>query len=232
MLYTPGRRAQAEFKEASKKPRRIERLKAKPPVAPPARTEPELPPAATTHKADAESEQLVTRLIRFHIAENTARELARDYRKAVELQLRALPHRSTNKIKDLAAWLIVAIKENHQLPEPMIEAIAKEEEVKKAIAKKEAETARQQRREALQPAHYDYLRGRAGQLPDEQPEAYRAFLEKEAVERSQIENNRVFKPNLKGQLLSNFDEEESHLDRLREFFKEPTLDEWLESSAV
>ena len=38
---------------------------------------------------------------------------------------------------------VVAIKENHQLPEPIIEAMAKEEEVKHAIAKKEAAIARQ-----------------------------------------------------------------------------------------
>ncbi len=56
----------------------------------------------------------------------------RDYRKAVELHLRALPHRNLAKIRDLASWLIVAIKENHQLPEPIIDALAREEEVKKA----------------------------------------------------------------------------------------------------
>jgi hypothetical protein len=239
MFYTPGRKAQAEFREASKKPRTIQRPQAtkaaKPsretlPFLPPATSEPR--PATAPHEADPESEQLVSRLIKFHIVDGTARELVRDYRRAVELQLRALPHRNTNKIKDLAAWLIVAIKENHQLPEPMIEAIAKEEEVKKAIAKKEAETARQQRREALQPAYYDYLRGRDRQLQNEQPEAHRAFLAKAAEERLEIENSRVYKLKLKGQLLSNFDEEESHLDRLREFFKEPPLDEWLDSRTV
>jgi hypothetical protein len=232
MFYTPGRRARAEFREASKKPRRMERQRVTPRPELPAKTKQETRPAATIHTTEPDSEPLISKLIELHIAENTARELVRDYRKSVELQLRAVPYRNLNKIKNLAAWLVVAIKENHELPDPIIEVLAKEEEVRHAIAKKEAEQKHQKRRNDLQPAFYDYLRGRAGQLPAEQPEAYRAFLAKEAEERSQIENSRVFKPKLKGQLLSNFDEEESHLDRLREFFKEPTLDEWLESRTV
>lgn len=99
-----------------------------------------------------------------------------------------------------------------------------------AIAKREAETARQQRREALQPAYYEFLRGRAGEIRKEQPEAYTSFLEREATEKSKIEQNRLYKPKFRAQLLTVFDEEESHLDRLRAFFQEPTFDEWLESN--
>jgi hypothetical protein len=229
MLYTPGHRAQAEFREASKKPRTIQRRKATSQMAPsllPATKELEQPPA-DIQEADQEREQLVSRLIKFHIAETTARELVRDYRKAVELQLRAVPHRNTNKIKDFASWLITAIKENYELPEPITAAIEKEEEVKHSIAKKEAEKARQQRREALQPAYYDFLRARDGELQKEQPEAYSAFLASEAEQRAEIEQSRTYKPKFKGQLLANFDEEESHLDRLRDYFQLPSFDERL-----
>jgi hypothetical protein len=232
MLYTPGRRAKAEFREATK-PRAIQRPKQTPEL-PPAATEPEQPtPAQTVREAEPqELDPLVTKLIGFHIAEATASELVRDYRKSVELQLRALPHRNINKIRDLASWLIVAIKENHQLPEPIIAAMAKEEEVRHAIAKREAETARQKRREALQPAYFEFLRGRAGKIKKTQPEAHRAFLAKEAEERSEIENNRVYKPKLKERLLTDFDHEEEHLKRLQIFFKEPAFDEWLELNAA
>lgn len=228
IFYTPGQKAKAEFKEAGKKPRRIERPKATAPPILQAGTEPEPRPAAPVHKADPESEQLVNRLVKFHIAEATARGLVSDYRKSVELQLRALPHRNTHRIKDLAAWLIVAIKEGHQLPEPMVETIAREAEVRKAAVRKETGEARQRRRDALQPAYYDYLRVRAGYLPEEQPEAHRAFLAMEAEQRSQTENSRTYPPKFKRKILANFDEEESHLDRLREYFREPTLDQWLE----
>ncbi len=237
MLYTPGHRAQAEFKEASKKPRSIERPKATkpspimPPTLLPAMIELGPPTRATINEADSgQTEQLVSKLMSFHIAEATARELLRDYRKAVELQLKALPHRNTARIKDPASWLIKAVKENYELPEAMKHALEKEAEVKRRLAKHEAEQTRQRRSEALQPAYYDFLRGREGELRKEQPEGYNAFLAKEAGERSEIEQNRVYKSRLKGKLLSNFDHEEAHLDRLREFFREPTLDEWLESS--
>lgn len=235
MLYTPGRKAQAEFKEASKKPRTLPRPQAAkatkpnretPASLPPATTEPQ--PAAAIHEADAASEQLVSKLVRFHLSEITARELVADYRKSVELQLKALPHRNIEKIKDLASWLIKAIRENYELPEQMKAAMEKEQEVKRQLAKREAEQARQSRRESLQPAFYDYLRARDRQLQDEQAEAYMAFLAKEARGRSEIENSRLYKPKFKERLLTDFDHEESHLARLRDFFQLPTFDEWLE----
>jgi hypothetical protein len=235
MLYTPGRRAQAEFREASRKPRILPRPQAAkatkpsreiPAAPPPDTTEP--PPIAPISEADDATEQLVSRLISFHVSEITARELVRDYRKSVEMQLRALPHRNTGKIKDLASWLIKAIREGYELPEQMKHTLEKEEEVRRQLAKREAEQARQRLKDALEPAFYAYLRVRDKQLPDEQPEAYRAFLEKEAGERSGIENNRIFKPKFKAHQLTIFDHEESHLDRLREYFQEPTLDNWIE----
>jgi hypothetical protein len=231
MLYTPGRRAEAEFREASRKPRRLPRPQAtKPSNETPAYLQPTITEprsAAATHDADAASEQLVSQLVSFHLAETTARELVRDYRKLVELQLRALPHRNINKIKDLASWLIKAIRESYELPEQMKAALEQEQETKKELAKREIEQARQGRRDALQPAYYEFLRGRAGQIEKEQPEAYQALLAKEAGERAEIKKSRLYKPKLKERLLTDFDHEESHLDRLREYFQEPSLDDWL-----
>ncbi len=237
MLYTPGHRAEAEFREANRKPRILpqpQAAKATKPsretreALPPFTTEP--PPAAAIHEADDTGEQLVSKLIAFHIAEATARELVRDYRKSVELQLRALPHRNTGKIKDLTSWLIKAIRENYELPEAMKTALEKEAEVKKRLAKHEAEQTRQRRRDALQAAYYDFLRAREGEHRSERREAYSAFLECEAGERAQIENSRVFKPKFKAHQLAIFNQEETHLDRLREYFRELTLDEWLEQN--
>ena len=241
MLYTPGQRAEAEFREANRKPRIIQRPRAPRPLPTataelPARQDrqPTSPLAAeplpaTLHEADDTGEQLVSNLVAFHIAEATARELVRDYRKSVELQLRALPHRHTGKIKELAPWLIQAIKDNYELPEALKHALEKEEEVKRQLAKHQSEQARQKRREALQPAYYDFLRGR-GEHHRERQEAYSAFLEAEAEQRVEIENNRIFKPKFKRHQLEIFDHPESHLDRLRAYFNEPTLDEWLEQS--
>lgn len=247
MLYTPGQRAEAEFREANRKLRTIQRPRAakatKPtnempaPPQPPAKSEPgqqhdasAAPAQAAPHDDPEQTEHFVSKLVGFHIAEATARELVRDYRKSVELQLKALPHRNTGRIKDLASWLIRAVKENYELPEAMKTALEKEAEVKKRLAKHEAERTRQGRREALQPAYYDFLRGREREHRNERREAYSAFLELEAGQRAEIENSRVFKPKFKAHQLAIFDQEESHLDRLREHFREPTLDEWLEQN--
>lgn len=229
MLYTPGRRAKAEFRVFNEPGSAVGKKRKQPKqlALPTATTEPEPPLAAAIREAAVEDEPLVTKLQSFHVAEATAKELVRDYRKSVELQLRAVPHRNLNKIKDLASWLIHAIKENYQLPEPIIESLAKEEEVRKATAKRDTELARHKRRDALQPLYLDFLKGRAGQIKTEQPEAYSAFLAKATVERCEIETSRVFKPHLKERLLADFDHEEEHLKRLQIFFREPTLDEWL-----
>lgn len=231
MLYTPGHRALAEFREASKKPRTIQRTQATKAAKPTNEMPRPLPPPAMTASGQddpEQTEQLVSKLAKCHIAEATARELVRDYRRSVELQLKALPHRNTGKIKDLASWLINAIKKNYELPEAMQHGLEKEAEVRKELAKREAENTRQKRKEALQPAYYDYLRSREGERQKERQKAYNAFLAEEAGKRSEIENSRVYKPKLRGKLLSDFDDKEAHLDRLREYFQDLTLDEWLE----
>jgi hypothetical protein len=233
MLYTPGWKAQAEFREATRRPRLRAAKATKPsreiPAArSPAPTKPQA--AAQIGEADDAGEQLVSKLMAFHVGEATARELVTDYRRAVELQLRALPHRNTGKIKDLAPWLIQAVRENYELPEGMKAALEKEEEVKRRLAKHQAEQTRQRRREALQPAYYDFLRGREAEHRSERQKAYRAFLEHEAGERGEIEQSRVYKAKLKAKLLADFDHEESHLDRLCAYFNEPSLDEWLEQN--
>lgn len=135
--------------------------------------------------------------------------------------------REAAKIKDLASWLINAIKKNYELPEAMQHGLEKEAEVRKELAKREAENTRQKRREALQPAYYDYLRSREGERQKERQKAYSAFLAAAAGKRLEIEKSRVYKPKLRGKLLSDFDHEEAHLDRLREYFQDATFDEWL-----
>jgi hypothetical protein len=226
MLYTPGRKAKAEFRAFNEPGRTLGRKRKQPEqLALPAPTAP--PPAQIVHEAEAqELDPLVTKLIGLHIAETTAAELVRDYRKSVELQLRALPYRNLNKIKDLAAWLVVAIKESHQLPEAITEAQAKEEEVRKAQAKREAQEARQRDEEARRAAYFDYLRARAAETENEQSEAYRAFLDDTAVKRGEIERDPTSKGQAKKILLRVFDDEQSQLERFRDYFNEPSLEEW------
>jgi DNA-binding Lrp family transcriptional regulator len=89
MRYTPGRRAQAEFREANRKLRAIQRPSAIPRALPPTTAEPQqsarqfdtLPAPVQIGEADDAGEQLVSKLMAFHVAEVTARELVRDYRR-------------------------------------------------------------------------------------------------------------------------------------------------------
>lgn len=234
MLYTPGRKAKAEFRVFSE-PNRTPGKKRKQPaqLELPAVTEPAEPPplAAAIHPAAPENEPLVTKLIGFHIAEPMARELVRDYRKSVELQLRALPYRNLNKIKDLAAWLVVAIKDSHELPEVITETLAKEEEVRKTHAKREAADARQRAVEARRAAYFDYLRVRAASTEKTQPEAYRAFLDDTAARRAELVAAPAHKGAAKKIYVRLFDDAESHLERFKDYFQEPSLDEWLQVNA-
>jgi len=65
-------------------------------------------------------------------------------------------------------------------------------------------------------------------LKQSSQKAYRALLANSTAKRSEIETSRVFKPALKKQLLTDFDHEEEHLNRLQRFLHEPTFDEWVE----
>ncbi len=226
MLYTPGRKAKAEFR-AFNEPGRGKKRKQEAQLDLPSVTELAEPLAAAIHPAVPEDEPLVTKLISFHIAETTARELVRDYRKSVELQLRALPYRNLDKIKDLAAWLIVAIKENHQLPEAITEVQVKEEEVKKEKAKREAADARQRDEEARRAAYFDYLRQRVAMTEETQPTAYSAFLDDTATKRAELETNPAYKGAAKKIFLRLFDDEQSHLERFRDYFHESTVEAWV-----
>jgi len=70
------------------------------------------------------------------------------------------------------------------------------------------------------------LRGRTGKIETEQPEAYRAFLNDSAAKRADLERDPIHKGQGKKILLRVFDDEQSQLERFRDFFTEPFFDEW------
>lgn len=170
MFYTPGDKARFEFREFTKKkaPLFIDSEPKKPSKERRPKEAPGLPP---------EEEKLVSKLKELHIAEASARELVRDYRQSVELQLNALSHRDRSNIRDLASWLVRAIKENYALPEIVVKAEAKATKVKEETARKAYETARQRHQERHGEAFSVYLTSRIGEIKKSDPEAYRAFEE-------------------------------------------------------
>ncbi len=130
MLYTPGRRAKAEFR-AFTQPKKA--FSAKPagelrPLEPPQ----DESPAPT-------ADPLVEQLVKFGVAEAKASELVKTHREAAEAQIAAYPYRdSAAPKKNAAGWLIAAIEKNYTLPVAYLE----EQEKKRQAAKmREAKAA-------------------------------------------------------------------------------------------
>jgi hypothetical protein len=110
MLYTPGRRAKAEFR-AFTQPKKKLPIKT---VIDLKVAEPIPPPATPVAMVD---DRLIEQLLKFGVAETKARELVNSHKEAAEAQIAAYPYRDTGTPKKNAAgWLIAAIEENYTLP--------------------------------------------------------------------------------------------------------------------
>ena len=183
MYYTPGAKAKAEFKaftnrrrdNATKSAQAITRSNPLPLIAAPI---PEV--------LDEEDERLVIQLCSAHIAEITARELVREHRQAVELQLHSLPYRDRSTIRDLASWLVKAIRENYAVPEIMIQTQQKEATRKKAREREILEETRKRHEEFYDEAYTDYLDTRITEIKTTYPDVYAAFDEATKEERQKL----------------------------------------------
>ena len=131
MLYTPGRRAKAEFR-AFTQPKKG--------LAPGAASElkPAEPPQEDKARDYEPDDPLVGQLLKFGVAEAKARELVNTHREAAEAQIAAYPYRDAGQPKKNAAgWLIAAIEKNYTLPVAYLE----EQEKKRQAGKAKTERA-------------------------------------------------------------------------------------------
>lgn len=132
MLYTPGSKAQKEFRAFSRPKKKLAAgaNREAPPV------EKLLAPEDALAPAD---DPLVGQLLKFGVAEAKARELVNGHREAAEAQIAAYPYRDSGKPKKNAAgWLIAAIEKNYTLPVAYLEEQTKKQQMMKA---KEAKAA-------------------------------------------------------------------------------------------
>ena len=133
MLYTPGRRARAEFKASSKRAARTIDVM-------PARSlkerQPELPPTREPHPAEEVSpdhEELVRKLKSFKVSESKARELVKAKPEAVRLQLMAVPYLPEGQgKKNFAGRLIKAIENDYELPQALVDKLERERQEKES----------------------------------------------------------------------------------------------------
>lgn len=140
MLYTPGRRAKAEFRELRSSRRGLEAML-------PEReafkvTRPALAPAGVTasdEPSEPEFEALVAQLVGHKVSEKKARELVASKPETVSLQLRAIPYlpESQGK-KNFAGRLVAAIENDYALPQSLVDSLERErrEKTLKASAAK------------------------------------------------------------------------------------------------
>jgi hypothetical protein len=136
MLYTPGRRARAEFRVSSKRAARTIDIT-------PARSLkqgwPELPAAREPQPAEGlspEHEDLIRKLKSFKVSEGKARELVKAKPEAVRLQLMAIPYLPEGQgKKNFAGRLIKAIENDYELPQDLVEKLESEQREKESKAR-------------------------------------------------------------------------------------------------
>jgi hypothetical protein len=127
MLYTPGRKARAEFRALA---RRSARTIDVTPTRSLRQEHPRLPPAREPQPAEEttpEHEGLVEKLKGFKVSEAKARELVNAKPESVRLQLMAIPYLPEGQgRKNFAGRLIKAIENDYELPQALVDAIEKE----------------------------------------------------------------------------------------------------------
>lgn len=185
MVYTPGPKARGEYAAFTKRGRGetmdLFPAEGDDPSAPASRGT--VPLALAGRELSAAEQALVTRLVAVEIAETTAQELVRAQAEVVAAQLEALPLRDLQGVRDRAAWLIAAIKENYSLPERVGQEKARESRRQQEKAKQAYETARQRHEKAHSATYGRYLDERVSFIQTAHPEAYSAFEAATAEER-------------------------------------------------
>jgi hypothetical protein len=134
MLYTPGRKARAEFRALKRGGRTIDvggrGSRREEQLALPAVEEKQIP-----ERVDSELEELVTKLMGFKVSEKKARELVTTKPEAVRLHLMAIPYLPVGQgQKNFAGRLITAIENDYELPRAFMEAQNLERQAREASA--------------------------------------------------------------------------------------------------
>jgi hypothetical protein len=133
MLYTPGAKARAEFRASTK---RMARTIDVTPTGKFKEEQLELPPAGEPkpiEESAPELEALVKQLRSFKVSEKKARELVQTKPEAVRLQLLAIPYLPAGQGRtNFAGRLIMAIENDYELPQALIETLERERQEKEA----------------------------------------------------------------------------------------------------
>jgi len=194
------------------------------------------PPARRTQTDVVDTEvgergELVSSLVEHGLDRKTAAHLVETAPEEVRRQLEYLSYRTVNKNK--GGLLREAILGSWTPPDEYLKSQKKsreESEHQERLKKRRDEDAKkasqQQDEEKLKRAYYDHLRRVLARMEKELPRVHDAFVKDAAEKRAAIEQNPAHKGAAKKIFLRLFDDEESRLERARDFFNEPSFEEW------
>lgn len=176
-------------------------------------------------------DELISCLVEHGLHRKTAAQLVETAPEEVRRQLEYLPYRTVKKNK--GGLLRDAILGSWTPPDEYLESqkrAREESENQERLKRKRDEDAKaaaqQKDEEKLKRAYYDHLRRVLGRMEKELPRVHDAFIKDAAEKRTAIEQDPAHKGTAKKIYLRLFDDEESHLERARDFFNEPSLEEW------
>lgn len=156
MLYTPGRKARAEFRASSRRTSRA--IDVRPEVKQPKLFPASEPPAPEETKP--ELEMLVTKLVSFNVSEKKARDLVSRKPEAVRLHISAIPYLPAGQgAKNFAGRLITAIEHDYELPQAFLEV---QEQERRARETSDRETKAQACPYCRELNGFRYVKGRSG----------------------------------------------------------------------
>jgi hypothetical protein len=178
-----------------------------------------------------EESALIEKLLEHGLHRDTAMKLVKATPEEVSRQLEYLPYRTVKKNKGgllrdaiLGEW--TAPDDYLEVKKRQLEQHESQERSKKKKAEEVEAAARRKNEEERKRDYLKYLKGRLTHTEKAQPKAFGAFIKDEAAKRAELEADPSHKGAAKKIHMRLFDDEESHLDRFREFFNELTLEQW------
>ncbi len=187
--------------------------------------------AEVEEKLTHEKHELVEQLLEHGLHRDVATKLVKTTPEEVSRQLEYLPYRTVKKNKGgllrdaiLGQW--TAPDDYVETKKRQLEQRESQERLKRKKAEEAAAASLKKSEEEQKRAYFKYLKERLRHTEKAQPNAFNAFVKDEAAKRTELEADSTYKGAAKKIHMRLFDDEESHLERFKEFFNEPMLEQW------
>lgn len=187
--------------------------------------------ATLVEKMTGEESTLVEKLLEHGMHRDTATKLVKTTPEEVSRQLEYLPYRTVKRNKGgllrdaiLGQW--TAPDDYLETQKRQLEQHESQERLKKKKAEEAEAASRKRREEEQKRAYFKYLKERLAHTKKAQPKVFDAFIRDDAAKRAELERSPAHKGAAKKIHMRLFNDEESQLERFRDFFSELTLEQW------